>query len=157
MNGYTNPFGGMPSSHDGKIAAATYNKNNMYKIDTNRLALGDYRNMAASMIKIEADVAKALRDEKIVTNLNWKKLPFKWNPAAYGRFDGIPEKDPTLGQPSNLAEFYEFSQNGRYEATEIHDLRATLIEYAVKGLGEDRAKLNSQEANGEKSDKAGMV
>ena len=64
MNGYTHPFGDMPNSHDGKIAAAAYNKNNMYKIDTNRLALGDYRNMAASMIKIEADVAKALRDEK---------------------------------------------------------------------------------------------
>ena len=66
--------------------------------------------MAASMIKIEADVAKALRDEKVETKYNWKKLPFKWNPAAYSQFDGIPEKDLTLGQPSSLEEFKEFCE-----------------------------------------------
>ena len=89
--------------------------------------------------------------------MNWKTLPFKWNPAAYGRFDGIPEKDPTLGQSSSLEEFNEFCENGRYEATEIFDLKATCIEYAVKGLGGERAILASQEKNGEKCKRTGMV
>jgi hypothetical protein len=62
----------LPTSHDGKIGAAGYNKTNVYKIDTNRFALGDYQSVTSQMSKIENDISNLLRFEKITTTLNWK-------------------------------------------------------------------------------------
>jgi hypothetical protein len=133
----------IPEAHDQPLGIRGARRDGLIKYDSNLVAAGDHNEVQGHHSNIEDGVNNRLFKYKVnIVGYKWTELPYLWRS---NKVKCLPQDDPTFGQPSDIAQFLSFKEDGRYLPTDIHDISAVEKKFS-EAL--DKTVVEGQKVNG---------